>query len=443
MCSFLLTNVAGIDVCKANALQQLRGPDLTNIVTLNSITFVHNLLSITGAFTPQPFVGDDVAAVYNGQIYNYKRFGDFDSDGKCLLAAYKALGHSFVRELDGEFAVALIDWRQNWLLLATDTFGTKPIHYSIDGSYFGVASYASALRAIGFKCIEKIPPNRYLLVDLNSLSPKLSSSSWDFCLQQHKRNFDDWIVAFQKAITQRTQNCREKIFIGLSSGYDSGAISCELNRQRVNFKSYSIMNNEKQEVIESRVALHSNGCTYELLYPSVEQKRKALQFLETNIEPLHYNIYSARSGFVLKDRLHDDQGAQGLSIICQRAKEEDRRIYISGQGADEIFADYGFNGHAHYPHSNFGGKFPANLETIFPWASFYDSSQASYLMKEEYVPGAYGLEARYPYLDKDVVQEFLSLSYELKNWRYKSVLRYYLQEAGFPCAFDEKFGFAP
>jgi len=31
----------------------------------------------------------------------------------------------------------------------------------------------------------------------------------------------------------------------------------------------------------------------------------------------------------------------------------------------------------------------------------------SYLAKEEYVGGAYGIESRYPFLDKKVVQEFL------------------------------------
>ena len=37
--------------------------------------------------------------------------------------------------------------------------------------------------------------------------------------------------------------------------------------------------------------------------------------------------------------------------------------------------------------------------------------------------GAFGIETRYPFLDKAVVQEFLSLAPELKNGKYKSVLR--------------------
>jgi asparagine synthetase B (glutamine-hydrolysing) len=116
-------------------------------------------------------------------------------------------------------------------------------------------------------------------------------------------------------------------------------------------------------------------------------------------------------------------------------------VYLSGQGADEIMSDYGFAGQRIYAHSNFGGLFPEKLSDIFPWPSFFGSSQESYLMKEEHVAGSYGIEARYPFLDRRVVQEFLALDSRLKNSRYKSALRAYLENNSFPTAFDMKIGF--
>jgi asparagine synthetase B (glutamine-hydrolysing) len=62
-------------------------------------------------------------------------------------------------------------------------------------------------------------------------------------------------------------------------------------------------------------------------------------------------------------------------------------------------------------------------------------------MKEEHVAGSYGIEARYPFLDRRVVQEFLALDSRLKNSRYKSALRAYLENNSFPTAFDMKIGF--
>ena len=70
------------------------------------------------------------------------------------------------------------------------------------------------------------------------------------------------------------------------------------------------------------------------------------------------------------------------------------------------------------------------------------SSQEAYLKKEEYVAGSFGIETRYPYLDKKVVQEFLNLSPALKNCCYKSESSNYLKNHRFPTLFDEKIGLA-
>ena len=62
-------------------------------------------------------------------------------------------------------------------------------------------------------------------------------------------------------------------------------------------------------------------------------------------------------------------------------------------------------------------------------------------MKEEHVSGSYGVEGRYPFLDTKVVQEFLWLSPELKNYRYKSVLHHYLSKYEYPFDESQKVGF--
>jgi asparagine synthetase B (glutamine-hydrolysing) len=79
---------------------------------------------------------------------------------------------------------------------------------------------------------------------------------------------------------------------------------------------------------------------------------------------------------------------------------------------------------------------------VFPWPNFFASSQEAFLVKEEYIAGAFGLETRYPFLDKDVVQEFLWLDSDLKNKHYKSVLHNYLSNNNFPFEKDVKRGFS-
>jgi asparagine synthetase B (glutamine-hydrolysing) len=138
---------------------------------------------------------------------------------------------------------------------------------------------------------------------------------------------------------------------------------------------------------------------------------------------------------------HTDSGAQGLFEICKIADKNNLRVYLSGSGADEIYCDYGFRGHKIFRHSNFGGLYPDNLRAIFPWPSFFGSSMRSYLMKEEYVAGAFGIEGRYPFLDFALVQEFLNLKASVKNSSYKSPIAYYLKQSKFPFTENEKHGF--
>ena len=64
-----------------------------------------------------------------------------------------------------------------------------------------------------------------------------------------------------------------------------------------------------------------------------------------------------------------------------------------------------------------------------------------YLMKEEIIGGAYGIEARYPFLDFEVVQEFLWLAPEIKNRNYKNVITSMIQDHGYPARDTIKLGF--
>jgi len=426
VCGFGVTNKPGLKT--SNSFCQRRGPDLTNTKTVNGVEFLHNLLHITGDLIPQPFVKNDIACVFNGEIYNFKNFGNYRSDGECLIDLYENLGESFVSQLDGEFAICLIDFKKQKLLIAVDTFACKPLWYEIKGSQFCVASYNSQLKGLGFSNGEKLLANTTSVYDLKDLKIKNKLKNKNFDIRQHKNTYDDWISAFAISIKKRTSNTEKGMFVGMSSGYDSGAIACELQKQSVNFKAYTILNNENSEVLEQRFKRIKN---VERITLSEDEFAIWKNEIRNNCEDFVYKDYDIKK----------DQASMGLSAICTRANKENRRIYFSGQGADEIISDYGFGGKKIYKHSGFGGLFPASLEGFFPWYSFWDGTQIQYLNKEEYVAGHFGIETRYPFLDNDLVQEFLWLSPELKNKKYKSALDEYLQVNNFPYQAAEKRGF--
>tara|TARA_Y100000310_G_scaffold272620_1_gene287722 strand:- start:408 stop:1754 length:1347 start_codon:yes stop_codon:yes gene_type:complete len=447
MCSILFTTKNIKDLDYVNQRLKLRGPDYTGKFKTNhdgkEFNFIHNLLSITGKFTEQPFVDENIVCLYNGEIYNYSDFGDYKSDGCCLIPLYKEYGVDFIKKLDGEFVILLADLNKNILLLSTDIFKTKPVYVAIDENDIGISSYMSPLQRLNYKNIFKSEANKTYIFDLKTMSLKDENPVYEFILNQYKDSFDDWNQALQNSIKKRINNIREHLFLGLSSGYDSGVIACELFNNKVEYKVYSVCGKENFDIVKRRHDLISKYAETEFL-DIVNHRDESQKFIIDNTDEYRFEIYTSHGYHepYMTNLLTNDYGAIGLSYICKNAKKDNRKIYLSGQGADEIFADYGHAGVRKAGHSSFFGVFPNDLSTMFPWPNFYESSQEAFLTKEEYVAGAYGIETRYPFLDKDVVQEFLYLQPKLKNKYYKSVLHNYLVENKFPFELDIKRGFS-
>ncbi len=105
----------------------------------------------------QPFVSDDgqVALVQNGEIFNYvelaaqlRREGvvlKTASDTEVLLRLYERDGISFVHQLNGMFAIAIDDLREDAMYLVRDRIGVKPLYLADDGRR---AFFASELKGI-------------------------------------------------------------------------------------------------------------------------------------------------------------------------------------------------------------------------------------------------------------------------------------------------------
>lgn len=249
---------------------------------------------------------------------------------------------------------------------------------------------------------------------------------------QHKNTYDDWFKAFETAVTR---NVGDSCFIGLSSGYDSGALSCEMARQGVDFKAYSILSNEDVGIINKRGKYVKN---HQKVKMSKDDFLRVESFLMQNLENARYVIrkYGRGGTRIVNETILEDKASKGLAFMCKMAREQGRKIYISTQGADEIMADYAF----YETQSEFKGEFP---EDLYEWHNFKGSCNQSYLMKEERVPALFGIKTRFPFIDIDLAQEFLWLSVELKNKHYKAPLYEYLKKNDVPFEQDVKRGFNP
>ena len=308
MCSFIFSckDINNIDT--VNFYTKFRGPDYTNLVKKAGLSFVHNLLSITGDFVIQPFVDDNIIC--------------------------KKHSFEFIKKLDGEFAIVLIDLNKKRCVFSTDIFKTKPIFYSDNKNNLGCATYRACLTELGHKNIKTLQPNTAKIFDLNTMTEIKKFKIHSFSLSQHKTTFNDWCTSYQRSIRKRTVNLREKIFIGLSSGYDSGAIACELFKQSIPFKSYSVMGTENTAVIQKRKRLLNNNVQFKELFRHSNEYRTAHEHIQRNTEPFQYVTYSNSSDyneFYLS--LIDDNGSNALSLLCNHAINDGNKILLSGKTA--------------------------------------------------------------------------------------------------------------
>lgn len=415
-----------------------RGPDYTNSVTMNGIHFVHYLLHITGEKTYQPIRDDNIMCIFNGEIYNYKEIlPSARSDSYSIVEAYKKVGTEFIKLLDGEFAIVLFDYSKNILILSGDIFKTKPLFYHI-GEDIIISSYESVCKNINSDYEYKsVKPNEVLVFDLNTRKLRCTYPIYEFDLVQTKENYTDYTIALEKAILKRVPEHSIPL-ITLSSGLDSGAIACCLNRNKKNALFMTINKNEDNRVIQMRNSLLQNHVMLSLDH---SEKNFWKKYLTINCEKCIWD-WRKHPKLGHEDNAFGMGSMLGKSKIMTEAKKlvPDIKVLLSGIGADEVMA------HNSYYSNGWGNVdfFPEHLETVFPWNNFYEGSMNNYLRGDEYVGGCFGFETRYPFCDKYVVQEFLWLRPELKNSykgsNYKPALLHYLDQHDFPYA-SRKFGF--
>jgi asparagine synthetase B (glutamine-hydrolysing) len=98
-----------------------------------------------------------------------------------------------------------------------------------------------------------------------------------------------------------------------------------------------------------------------------------------------------------------------ISNFSKSSRNDNQIIFLSGHGGDEIFSDYG----------NEGNRKSSILDLDYTnvrskWPNFDSAYGRNIIQMFERVAGCFGIESRYPFLDKQVVQEFLWLSDTLK-----------------------------
>ena len=312
-----------------------------------------------------------VHLVYNGEVYNFQelktRFAleakghQFKSrtDTEVLLHLYEELGLDMARELNGMFAIAIWDERQQKLHLIRDRYGIKPLFYQQDQGFFRFGSEIKAILAdtrvprqvdiqalhdfltfnyipgqqTAFQEIYEVPPAHALSID--SAGNHHLQRYWDLQFESDPSITEAIAIEQAEALmdkaVQRRLIADVPIGVLLSGGMDS-SVAVALMHRHVNepIHTYSIGFEDQSfnELPYARIVAQTFNTVHREVTITPQMVRDMLpKYLSYIDEP------------------YGDGSAIPTYYVCQLAKDE-VVVVLSGEGGDEAFA--GYETHAAY-----------------------------------------------------------------------------------------------
>jgi asparagine synthase (glutamine-hydrolysing) len=353
------------DILKMCAAIGHRGPDVTGYRLYGRAALGNTRLKVIdlSSNANQPVSNEDgtIHVVFNGEIYNYRelrselvrgghRFRS-QTDTEVLVHLYEEMGPSFVKELDGMFALAVWDERVQQLLLARDRVGKKPLFYYEGAEFLAFASEIKALIAhprvpaevetkllsaclsFGYvpcprtlyRGIHQLPPGHFAVLRGHKLRIE---AFWQ--LQMHPSNgirFQDACeevrVLLRNAVKKRLVS-DVPLGVLLSGGVDSSIVAALASAEVAKLKTFCAVFPEDPVFNEAEFA-------------RVVAKRFATDHHELEVRP-------QASDLIEKLVYHHDQPFVDSSAVptylISRLARQHVTVVLNGDGGDETFAGY-------------------------------------------------------------------------------------------------------
>ena len=341
-----------------------RGPDDTGSYLNQGISLGMcrlAIVEIASGKQPASDASEKINIVWNGEIYNYRELRSEleqrgvhcrdSSESEVVINLYLEFGLEFINKLNGMFAIAIHDARDNSLHLIRDRMGKKPLWISQlnDGTLF----FASEVRALMLA-----RPDRTLRTDMvaevmqygyinspnsafNEISqvPPASVLTWYEGKTSTKKywepDFDTKVqIPYEEALEVTKKLIQESVErrliserpLGsfLSGGYDSTIVTAYMAKlMKGNVQTYSI-------------GFHSAQ------FNEAHHAKQVANYLGTNH---HEEILSPDPALVVEKISHVlDQPFADSSIVptylLAKFARENLIVALSGDGGDEVFGGY-------------------------------------------------------------------------------------------------------
>lgn len=354
-----------------------RGPDDFGIHTIHDkgIGLAHRRLSIIDlsplGHQPMWDSTNTVAIIFNGEIYNYRELrADLvasgfhfksQSDTEVLLNLYLYYGEAMFSHLNGVFAFALWDSRNDTLLIARDGLGVKPLYYAETPKGFLFASELKALleepsvdrtlndQAVLYhltylwspaphtmlKGVKKLEPGHALVV-----KDGLIKRAWQYYDLPYGQAIEP--MTEQVAISQVEKSLREAVTRQMVADVPVGAfLSGGLD-------SSSIVAFAQAAVPDRKLQCFTIG--FKDASASAEGMIEDLPYAQQVAKHLGVDLHTVYVGPDMASRLEEmiyhldepqaDPAPLNTLFISQLARDLGVKVLLSGAGGDDIFTGY-------------------------------------------------------------------------------------------------------
>ena len=351
-----------------------RGPDGEGFYTDSFVGLGHRRLAIIdlspAGHQPMATPEGDVVLVYNGEVYNFHEMrAELEAKGyqfrsrtdtEVVLYAYKEWGAKCLDKLNGMFAFAIWDRRDQTLFFARDRYGIKPVYYTQLGTTLLFASEIKAFLkhpdfrvevsephlleyftfqniftdGTLFRGVKLLPAGHFAKISLGKNSVR-TSPYWDYEFRDPEvpRSAGEYEEELDRLFRQAVQRqLVSDVEIGsyLSGGMDSGSITAIAARQFPYLKTFT--------------------CGFDLTSASglelgydERQKAEALSYL---LKTEHYEVVLKAGDMerclpTLLWHLEDPRVGQSYpNYYVSRLASKFVKVALYGTGGDELFAGY-------------------------------------------------------------------------------------------------------
>ena len=317
----------------------------------------------------QPMFNEDgrYCLVYNGEIYNFQKLRQelkscgrhfrSNTDTEVLLYWLAEFGETRLTDLNGMFAFAFYDRKENSLLCVRDYFGIKPFYYSFDEGRFSFASEVPAMGELGvsreldprtvyqylvrgqydfedttfFRAVKSLLPGHFFKIDLKRPCVPEPQRYWKPDLSQKSEvSFDEAAKHLRELFLKQIElHLISDVPLGLalSGGIDSSAIACAVRYLHPDRELHTF------SYIADDAAISEEG---------------HIRTVEKTIHSVPH--HTGLDIETLRDRLPELIKAQGEPFgstsnfaqfaVFECAKKNGITVTLEGQGADELLGGY-------------------------------------------------------------------------------------------------------